>query len=83
MAKEIKFNVKLVVDGKEQLVTATSTAEELRRVLDSAKTSSQKLNAALVNFNQAVSLITLPMPFRRFREHSTALPRKAAVSAQP
>lgn len=54
MAKEIKFNVKLVVDGKEQLVTATSTAEELRRVLDSAKTSSQKLNAALVNFNQAV-----------------------------
>ena len=41
MAKEIKFNVKLVVDGKEQLVTATSTAEELRRVLDSAKTSSQ------------------------------------------
>lgn len=51
MAKEIKFNVKLVVDGKEQLVTATSTAEELRRVLDSAKTSSQKLNAALVNFN--------------------------------
>ena len=54
MAKEIKFNVKLVVDGKEQLVTATSTAEELCRVLDSAKTSSQKLNAALVNFNQAV-----------------------------
>ena len=54
MAKEIKFNIKLVVDGKEQLVTATSTAEELRRVLDSAKTSSQKLNAALVNFNQAV-----------------------------
>lgn len=54
MAKEIKLNVKLVVDGKEQLVTATSTAEELRRVLDSAKTSSQKLNAALVNFNQAV-----------------------------
>ena len=54
MAKEIKFNVKLVVDGKEQLVTATSTAEELRRVLDSAKTSSQELNAALVNFNQAV-----------------------------
>lgn len=54
MAKEIKFNVKLVVDGKEQLVTATSTAEELRRALDSAKTSSQKLNAALVNFNQAV-----------------------------
>lgn len=54
MAKEIKFNVKLVVDGKEQLVAATSTAEELRRVLDSAKTSSQKLNAALVNFNQAV-----------------------------
>jgi hypothetical protein len=30
MSKEIKFNAKLNVDGKEQLVTATASAEELR-----------------------------------------------------
>lgn len=30
MAKEIKFNIKLNIDGKEQLVSATSTVENLR-----------------------------------------------------
>ena len=54
MAKEIKFNVKLLVDGKEQLVTATSTVAELRNALDAAKTEAQKLDEALVNFNQRV-----------------------------
>ncbi len=31
MSKEIKFNVRLNVDGKEQLVTAAMSAEELGR----------------------------------------------------
>ena len=57
MAKEIKFNIKLEINGKEQFVSATSTVQDLHRVLDQAKTSSQKLNAALVNFNQAVMAI--------------------------
>lgn len=57
MAKEIKFNIKLEINGKEQFVSATSTVQDLHRVLDRAKTSSQKLNAALVNFNQAVMAI--------------------------
>ena len=30
MAKEIKFNIKLLIDGKEQLVTASTSAKELR-----------------------------------------------------
>lgn len=30
MAKEIKFNIKLLIDGKEQLVSTTSTVENLR-----------------------------------------------------
>lgn len=54
MAKEIKFNIKLLVDGKEKLVTATSTVAELRGVLDAAKTEAEKLNTVLVNFNQRV-----------------------------
>ncbi len=57
MAKEIKFNVKLTVDGKEQLVTATSTAEELRRVLGQAKTEAEKFDAVLVNFNQHIEAL--------------------------
>lgn len=54
MAKEIKFNIKLNVDGKESLVSATSSVEELRRAIDVSKTSAQKLTSTLVNFNQKV-----------------------------
>ncbi len=54
MAKEIKFNVKLLVDGQEKLVTATSSVADLHRVLDQAKTEAEKFDAVLVNFNQHV-----------------------------
>lgn len=54
MAKEIKFNIKLLVDGKEKLITATSTVAELHSALDSAKTEAEKLDKVLVNFNQHV-----------------------------
>lgn len=54
MAKEIKFNIKLNVDGKESLVSATSSVEELRRAVDASKTSVQKLTSTLVNFNQKI-----------------------------
>ena len=54
MAKEIKFNIKLNIDGKEQLVSATSTVENLRGVVNAAKSDIQKANAVSVNFNQQV-----------------------------
>ena len=54
MAKEIKFNIKLKIDGKEQLVSATSTVENLRGVVNAAKSDIQKTNAVFVNFNQQV-----------------------------
>lgn len=54
MAKEIKFNVKLLVDGQEKLVTAASTVAELRGVLDAAKSEAEKLDKVLVNFNQHI-----------------------------
>ena len=54
MAKEIKFNIKLNIDGKEHLVSATSTVENLRGVVNAAKSDIQKANAVFVNFNQQV-----------------------------
>ena len=53
MAKEIKFNIKLNIDGKEQLVSATSTVENLRGVVNAAKSDIQKANAVFVNLNSA------------------------------
>lgn len=32
MTKEIKFNVRISIDGKEQLVTATTSVADLRHV---------------------------------------------------
>lgn len=52
MAKEIKFNVKLTVDGKEQLVTATTSVRNLRELMDGAKTSADRFRASLIKMNQ-------------------------------
>lgn len=54
MAKEIKFNIKLLIDGKEQLVTASTSAKELRDNLDSAKSSAAKFREKMITVNQTV-----------------------------
>ena len=54
MAKEIKFNVRLSVDGKEQLVTATSTVADLRHVMERAKGSAGQLRDTLLTYTQTV-----------------------------
>ena len=54
MAKQIKFNVRITLDGKEQLVTATSTVSELRRSMDKAKSSASKLRDTLLTYTQTV-----------------------------
>lgn len=57
MSKEIKFNIKLLVDGKEQLVTATTSVAELKKNLESAKTGATKLREALITFNQVSEVV--------------------------
>lgn len=54
MAKEIKFNIKLTVDGKEQLVSATTSVKDLRAVMDGSRTSAEKLRGSLMLLNQKV-----------------------------
>lgn len=54
MAKEIKFNIKLLIDGKEQLVTASTSAKELRNNLDAAKSSAAKFREKMITVNQTV-----------------------------
>ena len=57
MAKEIKFKIKLTVDGKEQLQTVTTDAGELQKAMDKAKTSAQRFTDAFVNFNQGIEYV--------------------------
>ncbi len=53
MAKDIKFNIKLNIDGKNVVVQASESVRELQRHLAAAKTGSERLGAALIRFNQA------------------------------
>lgn len=53
MAKDIKFNVRLTIDGKEQIVTATTNAKQLQKGLEKARTSADNLRNGLILFNQA------------------------------
>lgn len=52
MAKEIKFNIKLNIDGKNVVVQASQSVKELQRNLMAARTGSQRLSDALLRFNQ-------------------------------
>ena len=52
MAKEIKFNVKLTVDGKEQLVTASTDLKELHKTLQDTKSRTKQLSDGFIYLNQ-------------------------------
>ena len=54
MAKEIKFSVRLSVDGKEQLVTATTSVADLRHAMERAKGSAGQLRDTLLTYTQTV-----------------------------
>lgn len=54
MANEVRFNIRLNIDGKEKVVTATTAVDNLRRVVDSAKGAAGALQEQLINTNQIV-----------------------------
>lgn len=51
MAKQISFSIKLSVDGKEQLVTATTSTKELKKAMEGARTSSAQLRDAMMTLS--------------------------------
>lgn len=56
MAKEIKFNIKLNIDGKQVIVQASQNVKELQRNLMAAKTRGKRLSSTLIKFNQAAQV---------------------------
>lgn len=56
MSKEIKFSVKLVVDGKEQFTTTAASLKELRKNIDTIRYRSVHL----------IQLLYVKAYFRRF-----------------
>lgn len=58
MAKDIKFNIRLSVDGKQQLVTAATDAENLRKQLDNAQSSATDLRHKLLQFSNLTTIFS-------------------------
>lgn len=54
MSNEVRFNIRLNVDGKEKVVTATTAVDNLRRVVNEAKGATGALQEQLINTNQIV-----------------------------
>lgn len=58
MAKDIKFNIKLNIDGKNVVVQASQSVKELQRNLMAAKTGSQRLSESMIRLNQLTQAYT-------------------------
>lgn len=58
MAKDIKFNIKLNIDGKNVVAQVSENVKELQRNLTAARTSGQRLSATLIKFNQLAQVCT-------------------------
>lgn len=52
MAKDVKFNVKLTIDGKEQIVTASANVKKFAEELEIARTKSTRLRDDLLKITQ-------------------------------
>ena len=52
MPKDIKFNIKLNIDGKEQVVSASTTVRELAENIGIAKSASRTLATEVRDFAQ-------------------------------
>lgn len=52
MAKEIKFNIKLAIDGKEQIVTAVTNAKALGTAFKSARQEVSGFNTSFKGFTE-------------------------------
>lgn len=58
MAKEIKFKIRLNIDGKEQLGSVTTSVKELRQSWDNAASGAKKFEAAMFNFSNIGNVIS-------------------------
>lgn len=54
MSNEVRFNIRLHIDGKEKVVTVTTAVDNLRRVVNEAKGATSALQEQLINTNQIV-----------------------------
>ena len=58
-SKEIKFNLRLAIDGKEQLGFITSSAKDIARSLDEAQKATKRFPNSIYNSSSDLPRATL------------------------
>lgn len=56
MAKDVKFNIKLTVDGKHQVVQAVTSTKDLQAAVKEAKDETMRFSSTLIRLNQTVQV---------------------------
>ena len=80
-SKEIKFNLRLAIGGKEQLGFITSSAKDIVRSLDEAQKATTRFSDSISNMNQAISVINgLKTTIQDFTAESSAFAKSMAVA---
>lgn len=85
--KEVTFNIKLHVDGKQKLISATTDVKYLGEALNEAKTQSENMRDALLKATQKVqALQDAAQGFQRivgaFREMTAAYTDQSVVETK-
>lgn len=57
MSKDVKFNIKINIDGKDHIGVVTTNVNKLRQSFDEAKSSSGQLRDKLISFNQVIGIV--------------------------
>ncbi len=57
MAKDIKFNINMIVNGKNVVVEASTSVKELAQQLSIAESKTRILNKSMINMNQSIQMI--------------------------
>lgn len=65
MAKDVVFNIRLQVDGKEKIVSATAVSKHLADSFDEVRNASNHLRNAFFDMNQWASLYVMSKCYRR------------------
>ena len=80
-SKEIKFNLRLAIDGKEQLGFITSSAKDVVKSLDEAKGAAARFSDKISNMNQAISALNgLRTVLQDLTGESTSFAKSMAIT---
>ena len=80
-SKEIKFNLRLAIDGKEQLGFITSSAKDVVKTLDEAKGAAARFSDKIASMNQAIGALNgLRTVLQDLTGESTSFAKSMAVA---